>query len=160
MQDPGLGAKNVALFPFHTFRICPYTLKKKKKVCGLSLLSISQNNLKKTTKLDTYGISIIVVQLLSRVQLFATLWTAAHQSSLFFIISQCLLKLMSIELVIPSNYLVLCRPLLLPSIFSSIKVFSNELVLTSGGQSIGASASVLLMNIQDWFPLGLTDLIS
>ena len=64
---------------------------------------------------------------------------------------------MSIESVMPSNHLILCLPLfLLPSIFPSIRVF------TSGGQSIGVSASalVLQMNIQDWFPLGLTGLIS
>ena len=70
------------------------------------------------------------VQLLSHVQLFATPWTAARQASLFFTISQSLLKLMSIELVMPSNHLILCHPLLLPpSIFPSIRVFSNESVL-------------------------------
>ena len=74
--------------------------------------------------------SIIVVQLLSRVWLFATLWTAAHQPSLSFIISQSLFKFMPTELVIPSNHLILCHPLLLlPSIFPSIKVFSNESAL-------------------------------
>ena len=73
---------------------------------------------------------IVVVQLLSRVQLFATPWTAARQASLSFTISQSLLSFMSIELVMPSNLLVLCRPLLLlPSIFPSIRVFSNESVL-------------------------------
>ena len=73
---------------------------------------------------------LYVVQLLSCVQLFATQWTAARQASLSFTISQSLLKLMSIELVIPSNHLVLCRPfLLLPSFFPSIRVFSNELAL-------------------------------
>ena len=72
----------------------------------------------------------MVVQLLSRVLLFATPWTVAHQASLFFTISQSLLKLMSIESVIPSNYLILCHPLLLlPSIFPSIRVFSNESAL-------------------------------
>ena len=66
----------------------------------------------------------------SRVQLFATPWTAAHHASLSITNSQSLLKLMSIELVIPSNHLILCRPLLLsPSIFPSIRVFSNESVL-------------------------------
>ena len=66
----------------------------------------------------------IVVQLLSHVRLFATPWTAAHQASLFFTISQSLLKLMSIESVMPSNHLILCYPLfLLPSIFPSIRVF-------------------------------------
>ena len=70
------------------------------------------------------------VQLLSRVWLFATPWTAAHQASLFIINSWSLLKLMSIELVMPSNHFILCRPLfLLPSIFPRIRVFSNELVL-------------------------------
>ena len=58
-----------------------------------------------------------------------TPWIAAHQASLSFITSQNLLKLMSIELVMPSNHLILCHPLLLPSIFPSIKVFSNESVL-------------------------------
>ena len=73
---------------------------------------------------------MVVVQLLSRVQLFATPWTTARQASLSFIISQSLLKLMSIEWVMPSNYLILCCPLLLlPSIFPSIRVFTNELVL-------------------------------
>ena len=70
------------------------------------------------------------VQSLSHVQLFATPWTAARQASLSFTISQSLLKLMSIELVMPFNHLVLwCPLLLLPSIFPSIRVFSNESVL-------------------------------
>ena len=68
-----------------------------------------------------------VVQLLSRVQLFATPWTAPHQASLSITNSRSLLKLMSIALVMASNHLTLRRPLLLqPSIFSSIRVFSNE----------------------------------
>ena len=66
----------------------------------------------------------------SHVRLFATPWTAAHQASLSFTISQSLLKFMSIESVMPSNHLILCRPfLLLPSIFPSIRVFSKESVL-------------------------------
>ena len=70
------------------------------------------------------------VQSLSHVRLFATLWTAAHQASLSITNSQTLLKLMSIGSVMPSNHLLLCRPLLpLPSIFPSIRVFSNESVL-------------------------------
>ena len=74
--------------------------------------------------------SIVVVQLLSCVQLFATPWTAAHQASLSLTISWSLLKLMSIELVMPSNHVVFCYPLLLlPSIFPIIRVFSNELAL-------------------------------
>ena len=67
-----------------------------------------------------------VVQLLSHIWLFATPWTAADQTSLSFIISHSLLKLMSIELVMPSNHLVLCRPLFPPSVFPSIRVFSSE----------------------------------
>ena len=70
------------------------------------------------------------VQSLSRVRLFATPWTEAFQASLSITNSQSLLKLMSIELVMPSNLLILCHPLLLPpSIFSSIRVFSNESAL-------------------------------
>jgi len=70
------------------------------------------------------------VQLLSSIQLFATPWTAAYQASLSIINSWSLLKLMSIELLMPSNYLILCRPLLLlPSLFPSIRVFPNESVL-------------------------------
>ena len=76
--------------------------------------------------------------------------------------SWSLLKLMSIKLVMPSNHLILCRSLHLPSIFPSIMVFSDGQFFASGGQSIAvsASASVLPMNIQDWFPLGMTGLIS
>ena len=73
------------------------------------------------------------IQSLSRVQLYVTPWTAACQASLSITNSQSLLKLMSIELVMPSNYLILCHPLLLlPSIFPNITVFSNELVLHIG----------------------------
>ena len=72
----------------------------------------------------------VVFHLLICVQLFATPWTAAHQATLSFTISQSFLKLMSIELVMPSNHLILCRPfLLLPSVCPSIRVFSNESVL-------------------------------
>ena len=84
-----------------------------------------------------------------------------YHNSLSLTISWSLLKLMSTELVMPSNHLILCCPLLLlPSIFCSIRVFSNESVLCIRWPSIGASASVFQMNIQDWFPLGLTSLIS
>ena len=69
-------------------------------------------------------------QLLSRVQLFTSPWTAARQASLSITNSWSLLQLMSIETVMPSNHLILCHPLLfLPSVFPSIKVFSNELAL-------------------------------
>ena len=79
---------------------------------------------------DTPKDTVVVFQSLSRVQLFAAPWTAARQASLSITISQSLLKLMSIESVMPSNHLILCRPLLLlPSVFPSIRVFSNESVL-------------------------------
>ena len=93
------------------------------------------------------------VQSLSRVQLFVTPWTAACQASLSITKSRSLLKLMSIKSVMPSSHLILCCPLLLlPSIFPIIRVFYDESVFfTSGGQSIGvsASATVLPVNIQD-----------
>ena len=103
----------------------------------------------------------LVIQLLSRVRLFATLWTAARQASLSITNSPSLLKLTSIESVMPSKHLILCCPLLLlPSIFPSIRSF--QMTQFSGGQSTGvsASASVLPMNTQDWSPLGWTGWIS
>ena len=73
------------------------------------------------------------VQLLSHVQLFANRWAAAHQASLSITNSRSLLKLMSIKSGMPSNYLILCHPLLLlPLLFPSIRVFSNESVLCIG----------------------------
>ena len=96
---------------------------------------------------------LLLFQSLSCIQLFGTPWTAACQASLS----------MSIVSVMPSNHLILCRPLLLPpSIFPSIRDFSNEKTFASGGQGIGvlASALVLPMNIQDQFPLGWTGWIS
>ena len=97
----------------------------------------------------------------SCVQLFVIPWTSARQASLSITSSQSLLKLISIVLVMPSSHLILCRPLLLlPSIFHSITSFPVSQFFASGGQSIGVSvsASILRMSIQDWFPLGLTDL--
>ena len=82
----------------------------------------------------------------------ATPWIAARQASLSITNSRSLLKFMAIESVTPSNHLILCHPLLLPpSIFSSIRVFSNESVFPSGGQNIRVSdsASILPKNIQD-----------
>ena len=75
------------------------------------------------------SVVIAVVQSLSRVRLFAIAWIAECQASLSFTISQSLLRLMSTESVMPSNHLILCRPLLLPSVFPSIRVFSNESTL-------------------------------
>ena len=103
------------------------------------------------------------VQLLSHVWLFATPWTAAHQAYLSITNSWSLLKLISIESVMPSNHLILCCPLLLlPSIFPSIRVFQMSQLFAWGSQSIGVSAStsVLPMNTQDWSPLGWTGWIS
>ena len=80
--------------------------------------------------LDGFLVSFSSVQSVSHVCLFATAWTAARQASLSITNSRSLLKLMFIESVMPSNHLILCRPLLLlPSIFPSIRVFSNESVL-------------------------------
>ena len=104
---------------------------------------------------------ILSVQLLSHVQLFATSWTAARQASLSITNSRSFFKVMSIELVMPSNHFILCHPLhLLPSIFPSTRVFSNKSVLHIRWPNIGALASVLPMNIQDWFLLGWTGWIS
>ena len=103
------------------------------------------------------------VQSLSRVRLFATPWIAARQASLSITNSRTLIKLMSIESVMPSSHLILCVP------FSSrlqsspaSGSFQMSQFFKSGGQSTGvsASASVLPMNIQDWFPLGGTGWIS
>jgi len=100
------------------------------------------------------------VQLLNCSWLFGTPWTAPGQASLSITNSGSVLKLMSIKLVMPSNHFIHCHPLLLPSIFPSIRSFPTSHFFVSGGLSIGASASVLPINIQDWFPLGLTGLIS
>ena len=105
----------------------------------------------------------VAVQSLSRVRFFVTPWTAVCQASLSFTISRSLLKLMFIKLVMTSNSLVLCHPLLLlPSIFPSIRIFSNESALHKFGQTVGFSslAQVLPINIQAWFPLRMTDFIS
>ena len=81
-------------------------------------------------KIGNIVIVAVVVQSLSRVQLVVTPWTAAHQAPLSFTISQSLLKLMSIESVMPSSHLILCSPLLLmPSIFPNIRACFNELAL-------------------------------
>ena len=106
-------------------------------------------------------LAIVIVQSLSHVRLFVSLLTASRQVSLSFTISQSLLKLMSIELVMPSNHLFLHCPLSCPQSVPASGSFPMSQLFSSGGQSIGtsASASALPMNIQDWFPLGLTDLI-
>ena len=103
------------------------------------------------------------VQSLSGAWLFATPWTAAHQASLSITNSQTLLKLMSIVLVMPSNHLTLHCPFYARlQFFPTSGTFPVSQFFASGGQSIGvsASASVLSMNIQDWFPLGWIGWIS
>jgi len=109
------------------------------------------------------GFNFSSVQSLSCVWCFETPWTAACQASLSITNFRISLKLMSIESVMPFNHLILCCPLfLLPSIFPSIRVFSNVSVLHITSQSIGVSASisVLPMNTQDWSTLGWTGWIS
>ena len=106
-------------------------------------------------------LGISSVQSLSHVRLFVTPWTAAHQAPRSITNSQSLLKLMSVKLVMPSNHLILCHPLLLlPSIFTSIRVFSNESVLHirwpkywSFNFSISSSSEYLgLISFRiDWF---------
>ena len=117
----------------------------------------------------------VVLSRFSPVQFFTTPWTVAHQAPVHGVsqarilewvaisFSRSLFKFMSIESVMPSNHLIFCHPFLLPpSTFPRFRVFSLSQFFPSGGQSIGASASasVLPMNIQGWFPLGLTGLIS
>ena len=108
-------------------------------------------------------VSVSSLQLFSRVQLFATPWTAARQASLSITNYRNLLKLMSIKSVMPSNYSFSVVPFS-PHLqsFPVSGSFSMSHFFTSGGQSIGvsASASVLPMNIKDWFPLGWTGWIS
>ena len=101
------------------------------------------------------------VQSLSRVQLFTTPWTTAYQASLSITNSLSLLKLLSIRSVMPSNHLILCWPLLLlPSIFPSISVFSNESVLCIRWPKYWSFSTSSSNEYQDWFPLGWTAWIS
>ena len=103
---------------------------------------------------------VVLVSLLSHVQLSATSWTAAHQAYLSFIVSWSLFKLIPIESVMPSNHLILyCHLLLLPSIFPSIRVFSNEWALHirpkywSFSSSISPDYTGLISFKIDWFDL-------
>jgi len=122
---------------------------------SVQALSSLQRSVREGLGAERYGgweAQLSSVQSLSRVRLFATPRTAARQASLSITNSQSLLKIMSIEVVMPSNHLIFCRPLLLlSSIFPGIRVFSMSQFFTSGGESIGvsASASVFPINIQD-----------
>ena len=110
-----------------------------------------------------HSVSFSSVQSLSRVRLFATPWITARQASLSITNSRSSLKLMSIESVMPSSHLLLCRPLLLlPPIPPSLRVFPMSQLFAWGGQSTGvsASASVLPKKSQDWSPLEWTGWIS
>ena len=99
------------------------------KIRGAGKMKEELKEVKKNIYIES-GHQVSLVQSLSRVQLFATPWTAAHQASLSITNSRSPPKLMSIELVMSSHYFILCCPLLLlPSIFPSIRVFSNESVL-------------------------------
>ena len=123
---------------------------------------MSSRKQKQREYFSPYFMRFSSVQSLSRLRLFVTPWTAACQASLSITNSWSLLKLMSIKSVMPSNPLILCRPLLLPpSIFPSIRVFSDESVLCIWWPKYWSfSFSIRPMNIQDWFPLGWTGWIS
>ena len=105
-------------------------------------------------------ILLAAVQFLRRVWLFGTSWTAAGQTFLSFTVSLSLLKFMSTELMMISNHFILCRSSSCSQFFPASWSFPMSHLFTSGGQSIGASASVLPIIIQGRFPLGLTGLIS
>ena len=104
---------------------------------------------------------VVVVRSLSYIWLFATQWTAAHHASLSFSISWSLLTLTAIKLVMPSNHLIICHPLLLlPSIFPSIRVFVNKSALHIRWPKYWSFSISPSNEYQDWFPLGLAGLIS
>ena len=139
-------------------------------MCGQEIYQIVSQDMNKWLKpynfhnlcnfLWVYNEAIDSVQSLSCVRLLATPWTEACQIFLSITNSGSLLKLIPIESVVPSNHLNFCRPLLLlPSIFPSSRVFSNESVICSS-IGVSASASILPMNIQDWFPSQWTGWIS
>ena len=113
-------------------------------------------------QLDKDSIIIVIVQSLSWVWLFVIPWTATNQASLSFTISQSLLRLISIELMMPSNYLILCSLLLLPSIFPTIRILSSESDLHISWPKYWSFRFSIcpFMNIQDWFPFGWTSWIS
>ena len=141
-QSPKLGLWTISVFIFNTM------------ILGLLVLIIINFKI-----IKVYSFSS--VQSLSRVWFFATPWIAAGQDSLSITNSRSLLKLTSIASVMPSIHLILCCPLLLlRSIFPSIRVFSNESALCIKWPKYWSFTSVLSMNIQGWFPLGLTGLIS
>ena len=109
----------------------------------------------------TVILNAVLLFSLNHVQLFVTPWTAAHQASLSFIISWSLLNFKSIESVMPFNHFIPYHPFSFHlRSFPASRIFPMSQLFTSGVQSIGASTPVLPVNIQGWFPLGLTSLIS
>ena len=160
-----------SFFPKGNINIFPLKIKRNSETFSnsLNMNELKRNKHQPTTSEDfkrTNEKIHINMQLLLSYSVMsnsATPWTTAHQASLSITNSQSVLKLMCIKSLMPPNHLILCRPLLPPSIFPSIRVlFPMSQFFTSGGQSIGASASasVLPVNIQDWFPLRWTGLIS
>ena len=134
-----------------------------KWILSQNLKKVKKKERERNTKHSPADFSHSSVQLLSHVGLFATPCTAARQASLSITNSQSLPKLMSTESVMPSNHLILCRsPFLLPSVFPSIRVFSNESTVCIRWPKYWnfSFSTVLPMNNQGWFPLGLTGLIS
>ena len=151
-----------ALIILHSFSIKKLWEKQKRpliKSKEVSLFSPIQSYLE-LSSLPPSSVVVVVFDLLSCVRLFATSWMAINQAFLSFTISWSLLRLTSTESVMPTNHLILCCLLLLfPSVFSSIRVFSNESALHSRWPKYWSFSISPSKNIQDWFPLGLTGLI-
>ena len=124
-EDPGRGLPPHCS---HASVLCGWKYHQRPQLSHVSITSAIDSFLWRIQPLFFSRICVLIVQLLSRVQLFATLWTAACQASLSFTISRSLLKIVSIDSVIPSNHVILYRPLL-PSTFPSIRIFSNESAL-------------------------------
>ena len=167
LQTSKKSKTKIVLFPqtgrssWHVITCKQVTLHSKWQILSASEEESPPSNRKEPSLWSSVQFSSL--QSLSHVWLFATPWTAALQASLSITNSWSLLKLMSIELVMPSNHLILCCPLLLPSVFPSIRVFSNESVLWirfpkywSFSFSISPSNEYSL----DWFTLGWTGWIS
>ena len=159
-KDPGRG---LPPHGSHASVLCGWKYHQRSQLSHVSITSAIDSFLWRIQPLFFSRICVlIVVQSLSRVQLFTTLWTAACQASLSFTISRSLLKIVSIESVIPSNHVILYRPLL-PSTFPSVRIFSNESALHIRWPKYWSfSFSICPSNedAQDHFPFGLTGLIS
>ena len=128
----------------------------------LNIANYERKANKNYNEVSPYTSQNVVIQSLSCAWLFGTPLIAVHQASLSFVRSQSLLKLMSIKSMMPFNHLILCHPLSFPQSFPASESFPMGQFFASGGHSIGASvsASVLPVNIQHQFTLGLTGLTS